>query len=170
MSDIFIERLNSQAFAPFGDLLDASSEPTMLINQGLCARHHDLTQIETLGKGARPGISIFNAQKRSLPLILDMVERHPLGSQAFVPMTHNPFLVVVAPDRRGTPGRPRAFLTVPGQGINFHAGTWHGVLCPLCQPGLFAVIDRIGPGDNLEEHWFTSPFTIRSPDQDPRHS
>ena len=75
-------------------------------------------------------------------------------------MTAHPFLVTVAPDEGGTPGRPRAFLTAPGQGVNLARGTWHGVLTPLHAPGLFAVIDRIGAGDNLEEHWFAAPWRI----------
>jgi ureidoglycolate lyase len=88
------------------------------------------------------------------------MERHPEGSQAFVPMSMAAFLVIVAPDAGGVPGRPLAFLTAPGQAINLHRGTWHGVLTPLSAPGLFAVLDRIGPGDNLEEHWFDAPYTV----------
>jgi ureidoglycolate lyase len=90
-----------------------------------------------------------------------MVERHPLGSQAFLPMGADPFLVIVAADEDGTPGAPKAFRTAPGQGINFARNTWHGVLTPLSPPGLFAVIDRIGEGANLEEHWFETPYTVR---------
>jgi ureidoglycolate lyase len=108
----------------------------------------------------RAGISLFDAEPRSLPYRLEMVERHPEGSQAFIPMTMAPFLVIVAPDEKGAPGRPQAFVTAPGQGINFHRGIWHGVLTPLSAPGLFAVIDRIGDGPNLEEHWFTEPYDI----------
>jgi ureidoglycolate lyase len=89
-----------------------------------------------------------------------MVERHPDGSQAFLPMTQAPFLVIVAPDDGGRPGVPRAFLTAPGQGINLLRGTWHGVLTPLAAPGLFAVVDRIGEGANLEEHRFEDPWEI----------
>jgi ureidoglycolate lyase len=89
-----------------------------------------------------------------------MVERHPLGSQAFLPMSLEPFLVIVAPDEGGTPGRPLAFRTAPGQGVNLGRGTWHGVLTPLAAPGLFAVIDRIGDGANLEEHWFEAPYAV----------
>ena len=95
-----------------------------------------------------------------MPLKLDMVERHPDGSQAFIPMSEHPFLVVVAPDAGGVPGQPQAFRTEVGQVINFHRGTWHGVLTPLHAPGLFAVVDRIGPGSNLEEHWFEEPYII----------
>jgi ureidoglycolate lyase len=71
-----------------------------------------------------------------------------------------PFLVIVAPDENGRPGTPRAFMTQAGQGINFHRGTWHGVLTPLHEPGLFAVVDRIGDGANLEEFFFDQPYVV----------
>lgn len=95
-----------------------------------------------------------------MPLTLEMVERHPQGSQAFVPMSHDPFLVVVATNRDGVPVEPQAFVTAAGQAINFHRGTWHGVLTPLYAPALFAVVDRIGAGDNLQEHWFETAYII----------
>jgi len=153
------EPLTAEAFAPFGEVLEAAGEPDKLINQGLCGRFHDRAQLD-FGPGGRAGISIFLAEPRALPYLLDMVERHPEGSQAFIPMTHEPFLVVVAPDVGRCPGTPRAFLTAPGQGVNLHRGTWHGVLTPLSAPGLFAVVDRIGATPNLDEHWFEEPYTI----------
>ncbi len=152
------EPLTAEAFAPFGDVLAASGDADKIINQGLCGRFHDRARLEfTEG---RAGISIFDAVPRSLPHDLDMMERHPDGSQAFVPMHQNDWLVIVAADADGTPGAPRAFVASQGQGVNFHRGTWHGVLTPLAPPGLFAVIDRIGPGDNLEEHWFETPWRV----------
>ena len=75
-------------------------------------------------------------------------------------MSEHPFLVIVAPDEAGRPGRPRAFLTAPGQGVNYLRGTWHGVLAPLHEPGLFAVVDRIGDSPNLEEYRFETPWQI----------
>jgi len=155
---IKIEKFTAEALAPFGDLLAATGAPDKLINQGKCARFHDKARLDF--SDGKAGISIFKGEKETLPLALEMVERHPLGSQAFVPMSAEPFLVVVASDDNGVPKTPRAFLTAPGQAINFHRGTWHGVLAPLSKPGLFAVIDRIGSGANLEEHWFETPFTI----------
>lgn len=155
-----LEPLTAAAFAPFGDVLAAEGEADRIINQGLCGRWHDLARLDT-GDG-RAGISLFRSEVRSLPLTLEMVERHPEGSQAFLPMSADPFLVVVAPDVEGRPGRPRAFLTAPGQGVNYLRGTWHGVLTPLAPPGLFAVVDRIGTGANLEEHWFDTPWVIEA--------
>ena len=160
MTRIVIEPLTAEGFAPFGDVLALRDSPDKLINQGLCGRHHDLAQMDF--SDGRAGISLFDAEPRALPYQLDMVERHPEGSQAFLPMSQERFLVIVAPDETGRPGTPRAFLTEPGQGINFHRGTWHGVLTPLSAPGLFAVVDRIGAGDNLEEFWFDTPFTVVS--------
>jgi ureidoglycolate lyase len=129
-----------------------------MINQGKCGRFHDRAQLDF--SDGQAGISIFQGEKETLPLALQMVERHPEGSQAFVPMSDAPFLVVVARDDNGVPKDPRAFVTSAGQAINFHRGTWHGVLTPLSEPGLFAVIDRIGTGANLEEHWFEHSFQI----------
>ena len=155
---IIIEPMTADAFAPFGDLLEAKGIPDKIINQGLCGRFHDRARMDF--SDGRAGISIFHAEKRDLPLKLDLVERHPDGSQAFVPMSHQPFLVVVAEDQNGIPQNIRAFLTEAGQVINIHRGVWHGVLTPLYDPGLFAVIDRIGEGLNLEEYWLPDKVII----------
>jgi ureidoglycolate lyase len=156
---IATEPLTPAAFAPFGDVLDTAGTPDRIINQDRCGRFHDRARLD-FGPGGRAGISLFRAEPCSLPLTLDLVERHPLGSQAFVPMAAEPFLVVVAPDAGGVPGPVRAFLAAPGQGVNLLRGTWHGVLTPLGPTGLFAVIDRIGPGTNLEEHTLSDPPVI----------
>lgn len=161
MTPIITQPLTPAAFAPFGDVLEATGD-FRLINEGLCQRHHDRARLD-FGPEGRAGISIFNAQARSLPYEFTLVERHPEGSQAFVPMSQQPFLVIVALDERGTPGTPRAFLTNGAQGINFHRGTWHGVLTPLHAPGLFVVIDRIGPTPNLEEFRYAHGWRVIGP-------
>lgn len=158
MTEIVAGPLTAGAFAPFGDVLACDGYPDTIINQGKCGRWHDRARLD-FGDG-RAGISLFKAEKRVLPYTLDMMERHPLGSQAFVPMTQTSFLVCVASDEDGKPGGIHAFLTAPGQGINVHRNVWHGVLTPLTDPGLFAVIDRIGTEPNLEEHWFAEPVTV----------
>ena len=156
--DILTEPLTPEAFAPFGDVLEAEGPPDRLINQGLCGRFHDRARLD-FGEG-RAGISVFKAEPRALPYRLDLVERHPLGSQAFLPMSLDPFLVIVAEGQETAPGRIRAFLTRPGQGVNLLRNTWHGVLTPLCAPGLFAVVDRIGEGANLEEYRLPEAVTV----------
>lgn len=155
-NDIRISPLTAQAFAPFGDVLNCDGDPDKMINAGLCGRFHDRAKVD-VGDG-RVGISLFRSELRHLPYQCDLIERHPEGSQAFIPMNMDPFLVIVA-DANLT---PQAFLTAPGEGINFHRGTWHGVLTPLSGPGLFAVIDRIGDGANLEEHVFATPYRVIS--------
>lgn len=152
--DIVISPLTAAAFAPFGDVLNCEGAPDKVINAGLCGRFHDRAKVD-VGDG-RAGISLFKSQLRALPYLCDMIERHPEGSQAFIPMSMDPFLVIVA----DADLQPQAFLTAPGEGINFHRGTWHGVLTPLSGPGLFAVIDRIGDGANLEEHHFATPYRV----------
>ena len=155
---IRLQPLTAEDFAPFGDVIEVAGAPDKIINHGLCGRFHDRATFDFAD--GRAGLSLFKAEPRGLPLKLEMVERHPEGSQAFIPMSQHSFVVVVAPDQGGTPGRPLAFRTDIGQAVNYHRGTWHGVLAPLHEPGLFAVIDRIGAGDNLEEHWFDAPFVI----------
>ena len=159
--DIALQPLTPEAFAPFGDVLDTRGDPDKLINAGLCGRYHDRARLDF--SDGRAGVSLFDAQPRSLPYDFDLIERHPDGSQCFVPMVLTSFLVIVAPDEGGTPGRPLAFLTTAGQAINLHRGTWHGVLTPLSAPGLFAVIDRIGPGANLEEVRYDRPWRVTAP-------
>ena len=156
---IYTEPLTAEGFAPFGDVLDSDGAPDQMINQAMCGRYHDRAKLDfTTG---RAGISIFEATPRTLPYELDLMERHPLGSQAFIPMTDKPFLIIAAQDNSGAPDQPRAFLSRPGQAINFHRNIWHGVLTPLHAPGLFAVIDRIGEDNNLEEFAFDTPYSIQ---------
>lgn len=153
MKEICLAPLTSSAFAPFGDVLDVESD-FRLINAGLCQRYHDRANLDIEG---RTGISIFNAEPRALPYQFDLIERHPLGSQAFIPMTQHPFLVIVT---FGPDTQPHAFLTNGAQGINLHRGIWHGVLTPLHSPGLFAVVDRVSDGPNLEEFRYPQPWTV----------
>lgn len=156
-----LQALTAEAFAPFGDVIEAAGEPSFAFNGGMADRYHDLARTEALGDGARIGISIGHARPYALPLTLDLVERHPFGSQAFVPLSRDPFLVIVAPDENGSPGTPRAFLTAPGQGVNYLRGVWHGVLTPLGHASAFLIVDRVGrTGDNLEEHRYADPWTI----------
>jgi ureidoglycolate lyase len=152
--------LTAEAFAPYGDVIEAAAAPSFAFNGGMADRFHDLARLEAAGEGARIGVSIGRARPYSLPLTLALVERHPFGSQAFVPLSQAPFVVVVAPDEGGRPGAPLAFLTAPGQGVNYHAGVWHGVLTPLGREQDFLIVDRVGGGPNLEEHVYDPPWTV----------
>ena len=141
--------ISAEAFAPFGELLTPRAKPDRLINAGRCERHHALATVER-GEGEAI-ISIFRSEPVSLPYDCALLERHPLGSQAFMPLDGRPWLSVVAPDENGRPGAPLAFLVPAGMGVNLRAGVWHGVLTPLDEPADFLVVDRDGTGVNLEE-------------------
>lgn len=149
MTTIRIQPLTAAAFAPFGEVLEPRPAPDRMINAGRCERHHALATVQRGGGEAI--ISIFRSQAVSLPYRCDLLERHPLGSQAFMPLGLNDWLSVVAPDEDGRPGTPLAFLVPGGIGVNLRAGVWHGVLTPLDRPADFLVIDREGDGVNLEE-------------------
>lgn len=153
-----LEPLTREAFAPYGDVIEVSGEPDKLINQGMCGRFHDLAKLD-FGSG-RAGISLFDAQARHFPYSLDMMERHPEGSQAFIPLSGVPMIISVAKDNSGKPGQPRAFLSEPHQSINIHRNTWHGVLAPVEREGQYIVIDRIGDTPNLEEYYFQDSYIV----------
>jgi ureidoglycolate lyase len=142
-----IEPLTAEAFRPFGDVIEASDAARhFTINQGFAERYHDLAQIDTSGEGGHTVVSIFRALPRTFPMAITVMERHPLGSQAFVALAPVPFLVVVAlPGEPPGPPDIRCFLAQAGQGVNYARGTWHHPLIAIDAPGDFLVIDRGGP-------------------------
>ena len=158
-----LQMLQAKAFTPFGDVIELRDPPSVVINRGNCNRYTDLANLSFLDHG-QCGISLFQAKPYCMPHTLDLLERHPLGSQAFIPMHGQPFLVIVAPDDDGVPGDPLAFATNGSQAVNYHRNTWHGVLTPVGTEGLFAVVDRIGgQGSNLQEHDLPNPWCIVDP-------
>lgn len=164
---IVAEPLTREGFAPFGQVLDAADwQNHYPINAGKCERYHDLATAEAAGGDARVILSVFKGTPYDFPLKLTMVERHPFGSQAFMPLSPRPFLVIVAHDTPDGPGEPQAFLTSPGQGVNYPRNLWHGVLTPIGAPQDFLVVDRAGTEKNLEEFHFAEPYEIRLPEPD----
>lgn len=157
---IVIEPLTAEAYASFGQVIQIEGAQHYPINGGMTERYHDLAKVELSGVHPRPLVSIARGQPYQLPLTLKMVERHPLGSQAFYPLSGRPFLSIVAPDQGGVPGTPRAFLAGPGQGINMAMNCWHAVLTPLEAVSDFLIIDRGGEGNNLEEYHFGEPYLV----------
>ena len=148
--DLSVEVLTRAAFAPYGDVIEADAASEWhAVNDGTATRFDDLARIDTASHGGHPLLSIFRAQPRALPFDVVMLESHPLGSQAFVPLDPAlAFVVVVATD----PGaEPRAFLARRGQGVNYHRGTWHHPLIALERVGDFLVVDRGGEGHNCDE-------------------
>lgn len=157
---ITIEPLTREAFAPFGQVIEWEGSHRITINRGMTERYHDLAQIELAGSECRPMISLFVGQPYALPHTLDMVERHPYGSQAFYPTDNANWIVIVAENEDEKPVRIRAFRPAPGQGVNIAINTWHGVLCPLEKPATFLVVDRGGLETNLEEYFFNEPWLV----------
>lgn len=149
MTTIKAQPITAEAFAPYGELLTPRDRADRMINAGRCERHHALATVER--NGGEAIISIFRSEPVSLPYDCVLLERHPLGSQAFMPLNGEPWLSVVAPDEGGRPGAPLAFLVPAGMGVNLRAGVWHGVLTPLDHAADFLVVDRDGDGENLQE-------------------
>ena len=123
-------------------------------------RKEALAKVEAYGEGARVILNIFRGQARSFPYSINMMERHPFGSQSFSPLSPKPFLVVVSEDENGRPGEPKVFLAKNGQGVNYRANVWHHPLLVLDADSRFAIVDRKGPGTNLEEVWFAEDFVF----------
>lgn len=147
-----VEPLTRDAFAPFGDVIEASDAVRhFTINAGNTERYHDLATIEP-GPSGRVIVSIFRGQPRALPFVVEMMERHPLGSQAFVPLSGRPYLVVVAPaGRPPTAADLRVFLAGGEQGVNYAPGVWHHPLLALGAVCDFLVVDRSGSAPNCDE-------------------
>ena len=156
--------LTREAFADFGDVIETDGARHFPINSGKCERYHDLAKVEALGPNGHVLVNIVRGTPYDMPLTLTLVERHPFGSQAFMPLSPRPFLVVVCPDTQDGPGVPHAFVTAPGQGVNYARNTWHAVLTPIGEPQDFIVVDRGGDGSNLEEFTFDAPWEIRLPE------
>lgn len=158
-----IRALTRDAFLPFGDVIEADPATMRHINGGNTERFHALGAAEALGEGARVILNIFRGQPRSFPYSVTMMERHPFGSQSFSPLSGRPYLVVVSKDEGGRPGVPQVFLARGDQGVNYRANVWHHPLMTIGAASDFLVVDRDGPGNNLEEFFFDQPFFISEP-------
>ena len=155
---LFPAPLTEESFAPFGDVIEVDSTQRIEINEGTTERFHDLAAVDVKSGGGHPLINIFRGQPRPQPIDIRMVERHPLGSQAFIPLREQTWLVVVAPPGEAPdPSQLRAFRAEGHQGVNYHAGVWHHPLLVLKPDHDFLVVDRGGPGDNCDEVWFEGP-------------
>ena len=151
-----VEPLTAREFAPFGDVIEAREDtPSHAINRGFARRFESLAAIDTAAPGGTTTVAIVRAIPRALPFNVVMLERHLLGSQAWVPLSARPWLVVVAPAGSvPEPSALRCFVCSGGQGVNYARGTWHHPLLALGAESDFLVIDRAGPAGEVdcEEH------------------
>ncbi len=151
MKTLAIEPLTRAAFRPFGDVIELDGAKQIPINLGTTIRFHDLCKVDVTDEGGRTLVNLFRGQPRVLPFEVKMMERHPLGSQAFIPLDERPYLVVVAPAGELDESKIRAFVTRGWQGVNYAKGVWHHPLIALGKVSDFIVVDRGGDGLNLNE-------------------
>jgi ureidoglycolate lyase len=144
--------LTAAAFAPYGDVIEAGDHAEQrVINYGNTVRFHDLAQLDLGAEQGKPLLSLFRSTPLARPVAIKVMERHPLSSQAFYPLGPHPYLVVVAEKGDFDPGKLKAFLAGPGQGVNYHKGVWHHYSLALEDVSDFLVIDRGGPEKNCDE-------------------
>jgi len=144
--------LTHTSFSAFGDVIDANGEAEeLIINDGHTVRHNDLAKLDLTREGGRAAVSIFRSTPPALPIVIRAMERHPLSSQAFVPLGTSPWLVVVAPAGDLEAENISIFVARPGQGVNYHPGVWHHYNLVLFDASDFLVIDRLGTDTNCEE-------------------
>ena len=147
--EIKAKKVNKKNFKKFGQVIDTNKKKYFKINNGYAKRYDNLGKIDTLTKKGRPIISIFSAKKRRFPMKIDMMEKHPLGSQAFIPMKETIFLTLVAPaGEKPEIDKIESFIIPKGKGVNYKAGVWHFPLIAT-EDMDFLVVDRIGSGENL---------------------
>jgi ureidoglycolate lyase len=152
MKSLTLELLTREAFAPFGDVIELDGARHFPINGGTTERFHDLARVDVGSDGGgRPLINVFRGQPRVQPVEISMMERHPLGSQAFLPLGGVKCLIVVAPAGEFDPAGLRAFHTRGWQGVNYARGVWHHPLIVLEREGDFIVVDRGGSEPNCDE-------------------
>ncbi len=157
--------ITAERFAPYGDLIQASTATKAAMNDARFERFHDLAKIDVESGGGRTAISIARCKTAAtFPHRFDMVERHPHGSQAFIPLAPFSFVVVVAPAGEAVEAADLyAFVTNGRQGINYHKGVWHMPLIALEAGQEFLIVDRLPARDNFEEFIFGEPLTLEAP-------
>jgi ureidoglycolate lyase len=158
------EPLTSERFAPYGDVIESVPDKVAAMNEARFQRFDDLCNID-IASGGRVAVSIARCRAPTLlPLRLDMVERHPLGSQAFVPLTPCRMVVVVAPPGESVAAEDlRAFVSNGRQGINYHRGTWHMPLIAFVAGQEFLIVDRGGDEPNCEQHTLETAVMLEAP-------
>jgi ureidoglycolate lyase len=151
--------LTREAFGPFGDVIEMAGARHFTINQGFAERFDDLAHVDVEREGGRVNVSLFLGTPRPAPIAIRLMERHPLGSQIFLPLQDRPWLVVVCGDVRDFASY-RAFSATGQQGVNYARNVWHHPLLALDPMSRFVIVDRKGPGNNLEEAWLAEDFAF----------
>ena len=162
MHEIHLQPLTREAFASFGEVIACDPEHRHFeINYGRTVRYHELARADVVDQGGYPIISIFRCQHSQLPFDVKVMERHPLGSQAFMPLGQSNYVVLVAPPGDFSLAAVRGFLARPGQGVNYPKGTWHHFSLCLGADMDFLVVDRGGGGHNCDEVTMPEDVIVR---------
>ena len=156
--------LTRERFLPFGDVIESQATRRAVMNAARFERFDDLCDVDA-GTDGRVRVSVARCRiATGLPYRFDVVERHPLGSQAFIPLAHSRFVVVVAPPGESVePEDLRAFVTNGRQGVNYRPGTWHMPLIAFEAGQEFLVIDRGGDAPNCDEHTLDHSVLLLEP-------
>jgi len=157
-----ITPLTPEAFAPFGDVIDHLAVSPIRINQGFAKRFNLQAKVDVASEAGITQTSIFVADPRPVPIAIKLMERHPLGSQLFYPLQDKPWFVVVCSDPQD-PQSYRAFEAHGQQGVNYARNVWHHPLLVRDSGDRFFIVDRGGPGHNLEEVWLDAPIFVQWP-------
>ncbi len=162
---LYAQAISAELFAPYGDLISMQDAQKIACNQGRGTRYHDLApQLDVSDEAGRAGVSVYHIVASQLPFSMQVMERHPLGSQAFFPLNaqiHSRFLVVVAPAGEFDVNKMQAFIVTGALGINYAKGVWHLPIVALDQPMDFLAVDRIGKGQNCDEHSLDAPYLVQ---------
>lgn len=151
--------LTKNDFKLYGDVIEFAGNDFFHINDGQGERYHNIAQID-VKTAIPPSISLVRSQPVNLPVLIDMMERHPYASQAFVPIHHRRFLVAVAKaGETVNPDEIELFVTNGHQGVNYHAGVWHFPILALEDVTEMLVVDRAG-SDNCDVIDLTQPFKL----------
>ena len=141
--------ITKENFSKYGDVITTKDIKPLEINDGYAKRFDGIANLDTSIDGGETTICIFSALKRSFPMKINMMEKHPLGSQAFIPMQETTFLVLVAPKgSKPNIDEIESFIVPPHIGVNYNPGIWHFPLISTKDMN-FLVVDRKGSGDNL---------------------
>jgi ureidoglycolate lyase len=161
LSRLQVEPLTEEAFAPFGKVIQKQGQRPEVINHGRTLKYARLADIDVDAQGGKPAVHLYCSNPVDLPLCVEIMECHPLGSQTFMPLHNRPFLVVVAPPGgEPVPGSIRCFITDGRQGVHLAKGVWHHSQLSLGEPADYLVIERDGAGDNTVERRLQQTLTV----------
>ena len=156
--------LNEADFTPYGEIIDTTTAQQQSINFGLTTRFHDMATVDLAGPEARTLINVFRSNAITFPHSVKVMERHPLGSQAFIPIAKTAYLILVGDGEQQLDIESLKLFYCDGSvGVNYHRNTWHHYQMVIQGQADFLVIDRGGKGNNLEEHYLSQELVIQLP-------